>query len=148
MRDESSATRVSNGRCACGAVRYEVHGPLRPVVYCHCTTCRRSTGHFVAATACAREHLVLTQSTALQWYASSPGARRGFCGHCGSNLFWDPLGEARVSILAGSLDRPTGLQAEGHIFVAEAGDYYTIQDGLPQSAAWGQPLEVPEAPTG
>jgi len=51
---------AANEMCArradalCGAVRYEVRGPLRPVVACHCTQCRRMTGHFLAATA-ARE---------------------------------------------------------------------------------------------
>jgi hypothetical protein len=104
--------------------------------------CRRTSGHFVAATACAREDLVLSSSASLRWYQSSASARRGFCGQCGSNLFWDPVGEARVSIMAGTLNPPTGLGAQGHIFVAEAGDYYRITDGLPQSATWGQPLEV------
>jgi hypothetical protein len=104
--------------------------------------CRRTSGHFVAATACAREHLVVKSAAHLQWYSSSAAARRGFCGNCGSNLFWDPVGEARISIMAGTLDLPTGLTAKGHLFVAEAADYYRIEDGLPQSAGWGQPLEV------
>ena len=133
---------MSQGRCLCGAVQYEVRGPLRPVVYCHCGMCRRTSGHFVAATACAREDLVLNSSASLQWYQSSAAARRGFCNQCGSNLFWEPLGEGRMSIMAGTLDAPTGLTAQGHIFVAEAGDYYQITDGLPRSATWDQPLEV------
>jgi hypothetical protein len=96
----------------------------------------------VAATACAREHLVCDAGDALQWYQSSAAARRGFCRNCGSNLFWDPIGEPRVSIMAGTLNLPTGLEARGHIFVAEAGDYYRIDDGLPQSPHWGPSLEV------
>jgi hypothetical protein len=46
--------------------------------------------------------------------------------------------------MAGTLNEPTGLKAKGHIFVADAGDYYSIDDGLPQSAGWGQPLEIPD----
>jgi len=133
---------MNQGRCLCGSVQYEVRGPLRPVVYCHCEMCRRTSGHFVAATACARQDLVLRSSATLQWYQSSTTARRGFCGQCGSNLFWEPLGESRISIMAGTLDSPTGLTAQGHIFVAEAGDYYRITAGLPQSASWGQPLDI------
>lgn len=127
---------IRRGHCLCGAVQYEVRGPLRPVIYCHCNMCRRSTGHFVAATACAREHLTIHPSDALQWYRSSAQARRGFCLACGSNLFWEGLGRDSISILAGSLDMPTGLNASEHIFTAEAGDYYTIADGLPQHATW------------
>jgi hypothetical protein len=133
---------VVRGHCLCGAVQYEVRGPLRSVFYCHCSMCRRASGHFVAATACAREHLVCDAGDALQWYQSSAAARRGFCRNCGSNLFWDPIGEPRVSIMAGTLNLPTGLEARGHIFVAEAGDYYRIDDGLPQSPHWGPSLEV------
>jgi hypothetical protein len=39
-----------------------------------------------------------------------------------------------ISIMAGTLDTPTGLSAVEHIFVADASDYYTIDDGLPQHA--------------
>ena len=43
------------GGCLCGAVRYRVAGPLRDVVACHCAQCRRSSGHFAAATAARYE---------------------------------------------------------------------------------------------
>lgn len=46
--------KVITGGCPCGGVRYEVRGPLRDVIACHCTQCRRTSGHFVAATACRR----------------------------------------------------------------------------------------------
>ena len=133
---------VARGHCLCEGVQYEVRGALRPVVYCHCDMCRRTSGHFVAATACAREDLVLTAAATLQWYDSSSSARRGFCGRCGASLFWDPVGEGRIAIMAGTLDLPTGLVAKGHLFVAEAGDYYRIDDDLPKSQGWGLPLEV------
>jgi len=91
---------------------------------------------FFAATACARDDLHLKSEQALRWYASSPTSRRGFCGQCGSQLFWDSKDASHVSVLAGSLNTPTGLTGQEHIFVADAGDYYTIDDGLPQKAAW------------
>jgi hypothetical protein len=119
------------GSCLCGAVRHRVAGPLRPVVACHCSQCRRTSGNFAAATAAARDDLLVEGPVA--WYASSPGVRRGFCPTCGSSLFWDPEDEPRVSIFAGSLDLPTGLRMRGHIFAAERSDYYEIADGLPQA---------------
>ena len=75
------------GGCLCGAVRYQVAGPLRPVVYCHCTQCRRNTGHYMAATAARHRDFRLTGEAQLRWYESSDAARRGFCGRCGSTLF-------------------------------------------------------------
>jgi hypothetical protein len=34
--------------------------------------------------------------------------------------------------MAGLFDHPTGLSGACHIFVADKGDYYGINDGLPQ----------------
>lgn len=121
---------TATGGCLCGAVRYRVNGSLRDVLACHCSQCRRSSGHYVAATAASRDAVSIEGE--VSWYTSSPGVRRGFCGRCGSNLFWDQAGSAHLSIWAGSLDGPTGLRLKGHIFVADKGDYYIIEDGLPQ----------------
>lgn len=122
----------SRGACLCGAVQYEVTGPLRPVVYCHCEQCRKTSGHFVAATACAIEHLQLLADEELRWYRSSAEAQRGFCQNCGSSLFWRPDHRQYTSIMAGTLARPTSLKASSHIYVNMASDYYSICDGLPQ----------------
>ena len=89
-----------------------------------------------AATAVRREHLVLLHQSELRWVAS-PGseseARRGFCGKCGSSLFWDAPARDTVSIAAGTLDEPTGLRVLGHVYVTQAGDYYELPaDGLPR----------------
>ena len=127
---------VATGRCLCGAVRYEVRGPLRGVLLCHCEECRRWHGHVAACTAARREDLVLLQARGLRWVQSpnsDAGARRGFCGECGSSLFWDPPRRETISIAAGTLDQPTGLQVTGHWFVSQATDYAPVpDDGLPR----------------
>ncbi len=127
---------TATGGCLCGAVRFEVSGPLRDVVYCHCEQCRRTSGHFVAASDVRVGDLAIRESTTLEWYSSSETARRGFCRVCGSSLFWVPVDGTRVSIMAGALDSPTGLVAREHIFVESAGDYYRIADGLPCHDRW------------
>jgi hypothetical protein len=126
----------ATGSCLCGAVRYAVLGPLRPVSYCHCSQCRRTSGHYVAATACDRKHLQLRSDEGLRWYRSSPDAERGFCSKCGSSLFWRPGRGREISIMAGTLDTPTGLEAEEHIFVADASDYYRLDDDIPHFDAY------------
>lgn len=125
------AKELRHGGCLCGAVRYIVAGPLRPVVECHCRQCRRIHGHVAAYTAAAREAITLIEESGLRWYTSSPGFRRGFCGVCGASVFWERLDGRRRSIAAGTLDKPTGLQMIGRIFTADAGDYYDIDDSLP-----------------
>jgi hypothetical protein len=132
----SAHTRAS-GHCLCGAVRYDLQGPLRDVLLCHCVECRRWSGHVFAATAVQRDQLVLLESGGLRWIASpesESGARRGFCGECGSSLFWDAPTRDTVSVAAGTLDEPTGLRVLGHVYVAQAGDYYALpDDGLPRT---------------
>ncbi len=120
---------LGSGGCLCGAVRYRVHGPFRDVVFCHCTRCRRTHGHFAAYSACGRDDLELHESAGLRWYEAD-GARRGFCRECGGSLFWEREARPTISVAAGTLDGPTGLRPSHHIFTADAGDYYEIADGL------------------
>jgi hypothetical protein len=128
MAEETERT----GGCLCGAVRYRVRGALRPVVICHCTQCRRMTGHVMAATAARRADFTLLAAEHLAWYRSSDEAQRGFCARCGSTLFWDGRGRVYLSIAAGTLDDSAGLSIACHIHVADKGAYYPIEPGPPQ----------------
>lgn len=118
----------ARGGCLCGGVRYEIRGPLRDVIACHCSQCRKTSGHFVAASQAQDADLVLVESSTLKWYRSSPEAQRGFCSRCGGNLFWRPDGRHPpvTSIMAGTIDPPTGLKVVEHIFVEDKSDYYKI----------------------
>jgi len=128
-----SATPLSSasgaGGCLCGAIRYRVTSPLRPVVACHCRQCQITSGNHVAATSAPREAVEVDGD--VQWFQSSIEARRGFCATCGSNLFWDGGGD-RISVMAGTLDQPTGLRLAGHIYCDTRGDWFELTDGLPQ----------------
>jgi hypothetical protein len=123
-------------------VRYEVRGPLRDVLVCHCVECRRWHGHICASTAAHKPDLVLTEQRGLRWIdspRSEAQARRGFCGECGSSLFWDPPRRQTISISAGTLDDDSGLQVVSHWFVSQAGGYYEIpDDGLPHHEGSGE----------
>ena len=121
-----------SGGCLCGAVRYAISGPMRKVVYCHCEQCRKTSGHFVAATAVQSEDLQIRDDAGLEWYQSSDIADRGFCKRCGSSLFWRPTHGEYVAVMAGAIDTPTGLTSREHIYTADASDYYDITDGLAQ----------------
>lgn len=124
-------TDPTKGSCLCGAVAFALSGPLRPIIACHCEICRKTSGHHWAATSVPWDRFTFTEQEGLRWYDSSDFARRGFCERCGSSLFYEPKGQARVSISAGCLDAPTGLRLERHVFTKDKGDYYDIADGLP-----------------
>ena len=124
---------MHRGSCLCGAVSFEVAAPLHPPDACHCSQCRKQSGHYWASTDVARADLTIHGAEKLTWFRSSEKVRRGFCSTCGSALFWDPIGKDLVGVAMGAFDQPTDTQLRIHIFVAEKGDYYDIADGLPQN---------------
>ncbi len=114
------------GQCLCGAVHYQLNGTIRPVIACHCNQCRKTSGHYVAATQVKTAELEIEGSDAIRWYQSSDDARRGFCGICGSQLFWQPKDKDVTSVMAGTIDGKTGLTIEKQIFCEDKGDYYSL----------------------
>lgn len=131
----SSKPRSVTGSCNCGKVTIRVARFSRDVVACHCTQCRKQTGHFVAAAAVANADLELHGEEHLGWYRASPAAQRGFCSHCGSVMLWRRDESDRTSVMAGCLDSPTGLKIIRHIFVENKGDYYDLD---PEIQAFSQ----------
>jgi hypothetical protein len=121
------------GSCLCGSVRFEVAVDLAPPDACHCSQCRRQSGHYWASTDIPRAALTLHGADRLTWFHSSENVRRGFCATCGSFLFWDPVGRDTIAVAMGAFDPPTGTRLARHIFVADKGDYYDIADALPQN---------------
>ena len=123
---------IHKGACLCGAIGFAVACPLPRPNACHCVQCRKQSGHVWASVDVSRSALTVTGRPT--WFASSDKVRRGFCGTCGSFLFWDPLAGDKTAVAMGAFDAPTGTRLALHIFTAEKGDYYDIMDGLPQNA--------------
>lgn len=131
IRDETGRRHDFAGHCLCGEIRFTgTWDETNDLKACHCSQCRRWSGHVWAA--------ILPSSLVIEgqpkWFRASDIARRGFCGTCGSSLFWQRDGSDIIDVAAGAIDPPTGLALLGHIFVADKGDYYRIADGLPQQA--------------
>jgi hypothetical protein len=118
---------MKRGSCLCGAVTYASEGPWRQSMACHCTQCRKTTGHYLSATQVPTASLTIAGDT-LAWFQSSPGARRGFCARCGSSLFWQQGSREMTSIMTGTLDGPTGLTTSTHIHLEDKRDYYEIPE--------------------
>ena len=123
---------MHKGSCLCNAVNFEVSGTLPQPDACHCTQCRKFSGHFFASLDVPRSSLTIHGAENLTWYRIET-VQRGFCSKCGSSLFWDPVERDWIAIAMGAFDAPTGTKLGKHIFVANKGDYYEISDGLPQN---------------
>lgn len=118
------------GHCLCGGVSFEAHGTPEGFAVCHCTQCRRQSGHLWASAHVPDEALEVSGD--VRWYQSSPKAKRGFCPVCGSVLFWKHQDDAHISFALGAVETPTGARLCKHIFTSDKGDYYDITDDVPQ----------------
>lgn len=117
-----------SGRCECGSVAFQVPKVRETVTVCHCSQCRRTSGHLWASTHAPFDSVTFIKDEGLEWYASSATAKRGFCKNCGSSLFYRMNDEAGIGIAAGCLDDTSGLRIGKHIFVTDKGDYYADPD--------------------
>ncbi len=112
------------GRCECGKVEFSVETVRETVTICHCSQCRRTSGHLWASTHAPFADLRFETDQGLEWYASSSFAKRGFCKYCGSSLFYRMNDEDGIGIAAGCLENTGGLRIGKEIFRDDKGSYY------------------------
>ena len=85
----------------------------------------------MAASQALTTDVIFDADKTLKWHSPDPTVEYGFCSICGSSLFWRATNEPRlVSICAGALDGPTGLQTVEAWWVAEASDYHERPRGI------------------
>ena len=141
-----SDVKPYEGGCLCGAVRYRAtSAPMRGVI-CHCSMCRRHSGAPVLAFA----HFVATDFTWTRGqptrFRSSKFAERGFCSTCGSTVsMHESVLADRVQIAVGSLDEPSRVRIDDHVWTGQAIDWLHIVDQLPRFArsSTAVPTEAP-----
>jgi hypothetical protein len=118
------------GGCGCGAVRYEIAGPLGVASYCHCTRCQRRTG--TAASANVRVEAdgfrVTSGEELVREWTPPDGAPKCFCGACGSALWSRSPDGSSFGVRLGSFDRDPGVRPGYRQFVAYAAPWEPIPD--------------------
>ncbi|MET0656788.1 MAG: GFA family protein [Steroidobacteraceae bacterium] len=122
------------GTCLCGAVRYEIEGPLEMMVHCHCSMCRKHHGTpfstFVAGPLAGFRWIAGEKD--IMHFASSAQGVRSFCRHCGSATPSIMEAAGQVGVPAGNLQGDLGIEPECHIFVGSKAPWYDITDSLPR----------------
>jgi hypothetical protein len=125
---------MTEGRCLCGALHYQIDGPFIDVVHCHCSMCRKHHGTPFATWAAAplSGFRWLGDTATLRTYQSSAKGHRDFCSVCGSvaPMLEDAAG--MVIAPAGNLEGDLGMRPTKHMFVGSKAAWYAITDGLPQ----------------
>jgi len=122
-------TTYATGGCQCGAVRFRVTEPLGRANLCHCRMCQRATGNAFAPLVTARGVEFEGEPGR---FASSDVAERGFCGRCGTPLFYAPVGSDAVELMIGALDDPGAVQPALHYGIESRVAWLHLADGLPE----------------
>ncbi|HEX2561775.1 GFA family protein [Phenylobacterium sp.] len=126
---------MHTGSCLCGAVRFEVEGPLAPIQLCCCGQCRKAQGSaFGANIPVARSNFrLLSGDSELKEHRASPGKRRVFCGACGSPVFSQRDETPQVLRLrAGLLDEPVEASPAFYFYTASKAAWWPPHAELPQ----------------
>ena len=120
----------ATGRCLCGDVTYTAEGVETDVHSCHCEFCLRWNGGPGFAVSVAQVKFTGEQN--ITRFDSSEWAERGFCGRCGTNLFYH-LKEADVYMLwMGSFDDLTSFKLVDEIFIDNKPAVYSLNGDHPQ----------------
>jgi hypothetical protein len=121
------------GKCRCGAVRFEVHDEFRYAANCHCSEGRAATGSaFKPFAGIERAKLTITHGLESVALFGEDVLNDTRCGACGCFLFSVVRDGAYVHVAMGSLvDAPT-LRPTHHIFVGSKAPWFEIDDDLPQ----------------
>lgn len=127
------------GGCLCGSVQFEIKGPIRNIVYCHCSQCRKAQGSAFATNGIvkASDFDILTGADSLTGYESSPGQTKYFCKICGSPIL--SKSESRpeqVRVRLGTIDSEISERPIAHIFATSKASWENITEDLPQYEAY------------
>jgi hypothetical protein len=127
------ASEMLNGKCECGAVRYQVADEFLYASNCHCSRCRAATGSaFKPFAGIERDKLeVLTGGHALLVNGDEM-LNDTRCAKCGSLLYSVVREGEFVHVALGSLVDEPGMRPMKHIFVGSKAPWFEITDDLPQ----------------
>ncbi len=129
------------GGCACGAVRYRLESSPMFVHGCHCLECRRQTGGAFVINALIETDRITLLAGALQPTpvpTDSGGAHDIYrCTQCQTAL-WSDYGRrpALRFVRVGTLDDPSALEPDVHIFTRSKLAWVGLPRGTPAFAVY------------
>jgi len=153
MRARPEATRkpertTAEGRCACGAVRFEIDAPALWAWHDHSAASRHAQG-------CAYATYVGSWKSRFRWIEGEAAltryqdpeskTERSFCARCGTPVTYEqPRAPKIVNIPRAIFSGRTGREPRYHMFLPEAADWTYL--GEPLSPLKGYPGVMRERP--
>jgi hypothetical protein len=127
--------KIIAGACLCGAVRFEITGPIDRVAHCHCTMCQRAHGAaFVTWAAVKAKRVRITAGEDdVTRYRSSEIGTRAFCRTCGSSMFCTlDTHPGVIDVALATLARDHGAVPRAHLFWDDRARWIELTDELPR----------------
>jgi hypothetical protein len=121
------------GGCLCGAVRYEVNGPMLFGGFCHCIDCRKTTSSHSASMAVAEASMSVTGKVSEYTRPGGSGnpVTRVFCPVCGSGVYSKGARPGVVMLKAGTLDDPEQFKPMATVYASRAPSWDAPRADIP-----------------
>ncbi len=125
------------GGCACRAFRYKLTNRPLIVHACHCRDCQRLSGGPHAINMWIEAGFVEAEGAKPKSFKLKAGSGKAhqvfFCGQCGTYLWsrYEAVPGDCLFVRAGTLDKPTSVKPDVHIFTRSKLPWVTIPEGLP-----------------
>lgn len=114
------------GHCLCGAVTVHAKVTEPKLRACHCGMCRAHTSSVFVSVVPERDSLRIDGDVRV--YRSSDWAERGFCGICGSTLFYGTVHDGARYLAAGLFDGAAGGTLATEFFSDRCPPGYALAD--------------------
>jgi hypothetical protein len=128
-------TETREGGCACGAVRYRLASEPLFVNCCHCLNCQRQTGSAFVINMLIeadRVELLAGEPVAIDVPRDDGSAQRIYrCPECQVALYSDYGAPQVLFVRAGTLDDPSTVSPDAHIFTTSKREWVTLPDDVP-----------------
>jgi len=131
----------ADGGCACGQIRYRLRLPPLFVHCCHCLDCQRQTGSaFVLNALIETDRVDILVGQTAQFGMPTDSGRPhevARCAGCGTAL-WSHYGgiKALTFLRVGTLDDPTVLPPDVHIYTRSKQPWVALPSGVPAFEAY------------
>ena len=116
----------AKGGCQCGAIRFELAERPKEYGACHCKMCRKLGGGVALTVMVPPNGATWQGEEHLKTYASSQWAERGFCGTCGSTLWYGTVQDGVRNLAAGLFENAGGAPLKLEFFVDQCPQGYAL----------------------
>ncbi len=129
------------GGCACGAVRYRLAGAPMFVHCCHCLDCQRQTGSAFVLNALIETDRIVLLAGKPEPVGVPTDSKRPHdiyrCPKC-QTAVWSDYGRrpALRFVRVGTLDDPTALKPDVHIYTRSKQPWVALPEGVPAFAEY------------